>query len=126
MADQNSYVFANLIFLSFTSIIKLIIILISIVKHSYILTIIIELLIFVKIKTYITWLCFSEENVRDIALRFCLEEEQRRKTNPNETHERSIIIVGSKRVVCSILKILNNINIDYISIFMRKKYIFLG
>ncbi|KAG9437244.1 cytoplasmic dynein 2 light intermediate chain 1 isoform X1 [Apis mellifera carnica] len=40
----------------------------------------------------------SEENVRDIALRFCLEEEQRRKTNPNETHERSIIIVGSKRV----------------------------
>lgn len=54
MADQNSYVFANLIFLSFTSIIKLIIILISIVKHSYILTIIIELLIFVKIKTYIT------------------------------------------------------------------------
>lgn len=86
----------------------------------------IELFIFVKIKAYITWLCFSEENVRDIALRFCLEEEQRRKTNPNETHERSIIIVGSKRVVCSILKILNNINTDYISIFMRKKYIFLG
>ncbi|KAK9303328.1 hypothetical protein QLX08_004927 [Tetragonisca angustula] len=40
----------------------------------------------------------SEQNVRDIALRLCLQEEQERKTNPNETRERSIIIVGSKRV----------------------------
>lgn len=45
----------------------------------------------------------SEQNVRDIALRLCLQEEQERKTNPNETHERSIIIVGSKRVVRNIL-----------------------
>ncbi|XP_033359046.1 cytoplasmic dynein 2 light intermediate chain 1 isoform X2 [Bombus vosnesenskii] len=40
----------------------------------------------------------SEQNVRDHALRLCLEEEQHRKTNPIETHERSFIIVGSKRV----------------------------
>ena len=43
----------------------------------------------------------SEQNVRDHALRLCLEEEQHRKTNPIETHERSFIIVGSKRVVCN-------------------------
>ncbi|XP_076245255.1 cytoplasmic dynein 2 light intermediate chain 1 [Calliopsis andreniformis] len=40
----------------------------------------------------------SEDNVRDVALRLCLEEEQRRRTDPNETYERSIIIVGSKDV----------------------------
>ncbi|XP_076680679.1 cytoplasmic dynein 2 light intermediate chain 1 [Andrena cerasifolii] len=38
------------------------------------------------------------ENARDAALRLCLEEEQRRRTNPNETYERSLIIVGSKAV----------------------------
>ncbi|XP_017875869.1 cytoplasmic dynein 2 light intermediate chain 1 [Ceratina calcarata] len=40
----------------------------------------------------------SEKNVRDVALRLCLEEEERRKTDPNQTRERSIIIVGSKSV----------------------------
>ncbi|CAK9832875.1 Cytoplasmic dynein 2 light intermediate chain 1 [Anthophora retusa] len=40
----------------------------------------------------------TEENIRDVALRFCLEEEQQRKSNINETHECSIIIVGSKGV----------------------------
>ncbi|XP_076181716.1 cytoplasmic dynein 2 light intermediate chain 1 [Ptiloglossa arizonensis] len=40
----------------------------------------------------------SEENMRDAALRLCLKEEESRKTNPNETHERSVIIIGSKGV----------------------------
>ncbi|XP_031829264.2 cytoplasmic dynein 2 light intermediate chain 1 isoform X1 [Nomia melanderi] len=40
----------------------------------------------------------SEENIRDAALRLCLEEEQHRKIDSNETHERSIIIVGTKKV----------------------------
>ncbi|XP_076645818.1 cytoplasmic dynein 2 light intermediate chain 1 isoform X1 [Halictus rubicundus] len=40
----------------------------------------------------------SDENMRDAAVRLCLEEEQRRKNDPDETHERSIIIVGSKKV----------------------------
>ncbi|XP_053970991.1 cytoplasmic dynein 2 light intermediate chain 1 [Hylaeus volcanicus] len=39
-----------------------------------------------------------EENVRDVALRLCLEEEEQRKNDPNETRERSIIIVGRKGV----------------------------
>jgi len=37
--------------------------------------------------------------MREIALRLAVEEENRRKTDPNETHERSIIILGSKGVV---------------------------
>ncbi|KZC14619.1 Cytoplasmic dynein 2 light intermediate chain 1, partial [Dufourea novaeangliae] len=40
----------------------------------------------------------SDENARDAALRLCLEEEERRKIDPHETRERSIIVVGSKRV----------------------------
>lgn len=43
------------------------------------------------------------ENARDVALRLCLEEEQRRRTDPNETHERSLIIVGSKAVVRNVI-----------------------
>ncbi|XP_014471078.1 PREDICTED: cytoplasmic dynein 2 light intermediate chain 1 isoform X2 [Dinoponera quadriceps] len=39
-----------------------------------------------------------EESMREIALRIATEEEHRRKTDPNETHERSIIILGSKGV----------------------------
>jgi len=37
--------------------------------------------------------------MREIALRLAVEEENKRKTDPNETHERSIIILGSKGVV---------------------------
>jgi hypothetical protein len=37
--------------------------------------------------------------MRETALRLAVEEENRRKTDPNETHERSIIILGSKGVV---------------------------
>lgn len=37
--------------------------------------------------------------MRETALRLAIEEENRRKTDPNETHERSIIILGSKGVV---------------------------
>ncbi|XP_012253953.2 cytoplasmic dynein 2 light intermediate chain 1 [Athalia rosae] len=37
-------------------------------------------------------------NMREMALRLSLEEEDRRKTDPVETHERSIIILGSKGV----------------------------
>lgn len=37
--------------------------------------------------------------MREIALRLATEEENRRKTDQNETHERSIIILGSKGVV---------------------------
>ncbi|XP_078040768.1 cytoplasmic dynein 2 light intermediate chain 1 isoform X1 [Augochlora pura] len=40
----------------------------------------------------------SDGNMRDAAVRLCLEEEQRRKNDPDETHERSIIIVGSTKV----------------------------
>ncbi|XP_076749506.1 cytoplasmic dynein 2 light intermediate chain 1 [Xylocopa sonorina] len=40
----------------------------------------------------------SKENARDVAVRLCLEEERQRKVDPNETRERSIIIVGSKGV----------------------------
>ncbi|XP_018058643.1 PREDICTED: cytoplasmic dynein 2 light intermediate chain 1 [Atta colombica] len=39
-----------------------------------------------------------EESMREIALRLAVEEENKRKTDPNETHERSIIILGSKGV----------------------------
>ncbi|XP_035724834.1 cytoplasmic dynein 2 light intermediate chain 1-like isoform X1 [Vespa mandarinia] len=41
---------------------------------------------------------FSEENDRESALRVSMEKEKNRKTDPKETHERSIIIVGSKSV----------------------------
>lgn len=51
-------------------------------------------------------LFFSDDNVRDVALRLCLEEEQRRRNDPNETHERSIIIVGGKSVVRNIRRYL--------------------
>lgn len=37
--------------------------------------------------------------MRETALRLATEEENKRKTDPNETHERSIIILGSKGVV---------------------------
>lgn len=37
--------------------------------------------------------------MRETALRLAIEEENRRKTDPNETHERSIIILGSKGIV---------------------------
>lgn len=37
--------------------------------------------------------------MREAALRLATEEENRRKTDPIETHERSIIILGSKGVV---------------------------
>nr|XP_003705327.1 PREDICTED: cytoplasmic dynein 2 light intermediate chain 1 isoform X2 [Megachile rotundata] len=39
-----------------------------------------------------------DENIRNTALSLCFEEENRRKTDPNESHERSIIVVGSKNV----------------------------
>ncbi|XP_011151896.1 cytoplasmic dynein 2 light intermediate chain 1 isoform X2 [Harpegnathos saltator] len=39
-----------------------------------------------------------EESMREAALRLATEEENKRKTDPNETHERSIIILGSKGV----------------------------
>lgn len=39
--------------------------------------------------------------MREMALRLSLEEDEKRKTDPIETHERSIIIVGSKGVVSS-------------------------
>lgn len=37
--------------------------------------------------------------MRETALRLAVEEENRRKTDANDTHERSIIILGSKGVV---------------------------
>lgn len=37
--------------------------------------------------------------MRETALRLALEEENKRKSDPNETHERSIIILGSKGIV---------------------------
>jgi len=37
--------------------------------------------------------------MRETALRLAIEEENRRKSDPNETHERSIIILGSKGIV---------------------------
>lgn len=37
--------------------------------------------------------------MRETALRLAIEEENKRKTDQNETHERSIIILGSKGVV---------------------------
>lgn len=37
--------------------------------------------------------------MRETALRLATEEDNKRKTDPNETHERSIIILGSKGVV---------------------------
>lgn len=37
--------------------------------------------------------------MRETALRLAIEEENKRKTDPNETHERSIIILGSKGIV---------------------------
>nr|XP_050867107.1 cytoplasmic dynein 2 light intermediate chain 1 isoform X1 [Vespula vulgaris] len=40
----------------------------------------------------------SGENDRESALRVSMEEEKNRKTDPKETRERSIIIVGSKSV----------------------------
>ncbi|KAK2583102.1 hypothetical protein KPH14_009129 [Odynerus spinipes] len=40
----------------------------------------------------------SEENDRESALRASLEEEKNRKTDSKDTHERSIIIIGSKSV----------------------------
>lgn len=42
--------------------------------------------------------------MRETALRLATEEENRRRTDPNETHERSIIILGSKGVVSDIIK----------------------
>ncbi|GAB1861081.1 Cytoplasmic dynein 2 light intermediate chain 1 [Camponotus japonicus] len=39
-----------------------------------------------------------EESMRETALRLAIEEENRRKSDPNETHERSIIILGSKGI----------------------------
>jgi len=42
--------------------------------------------------------------MRETALRLAVEEENRRKTNANDTHERSIIIIGSKGVVSDKVK----------------------
>jgi len=42
--------------------------------------------------------------MRETALRLAVEEESRRKTNVNDTHERSIIILGSKGVVSDEVK----------------------
>lgn len=44
---------------------------------------------------------FREESMREMALRLSLEEESKRKNDHLETHERSIIIIGSKGVVSS-------------------------
>ncbi|XP_066592267.1 cytoplasmic dynein 2 light intermediate chain 1 [Prorops nasuta] len=40
----------------------------------------------------------AEENLREMAFQKIMEEENKRKTDPNETHERSLIILGSKGV----------------------------
>lgn len=37
--------------------------------------------------------------MRETALRLAIEEENRRRGDPSETHERSIIILGSKGIV---------------------------
>ncbi|RLU25809.1 hypothetical protein DMN91_001969 [Ooceraea biroi] len=39
-----------------------------------------------------------DESMRETALRLAIEEEKKRKTDANDTHERSIIILGSKGV----------------------------
>ncbi|XP_046587099.1 cytoplasmic dynein 2 light intermediate chain 1 isoform X1 [Neodiprion lecontei] len=41
---------------------------------------------------------FREESMREMALRLSLEDENKRKTDRSITHERSIIIIGSKGV----------------------------
>ncbi|XP_014216248.1 cytoplasmic dynein 2 light intermediate chain 1 [Copidosoma floridanum] len=40
----------------------------------------------------------NRENTRELALKIATEEEKRRKTDPTESHEKSLIIVGSKEV----------------------------
>ena len=45
----------------------------------------------------------NQENTRELALRVVAEEETRRKTDPNESHEKSLIVVGSKEVVSIVL-----------------------
>ncbi|EZA52630.1 Cytoplasmic dynein 2 light intermediate chain [Ooceraea biroi] len=40
----------------------------------------------------------NDESMRETALRLAIEEEKKRKTDANDTHERSIIILGSKGV----------------------------
>jgi len=51
--------------------------------------------------------------MRETALRLAVEEENRRKTDPNKTHERSIIILGSKGVVSDKVKSVYYINVTY-------------
>lgn len=59
--------------------------------------------------------------MRETVLRLAIKEEHKRKTDPNETHERSIIILGSKGVVSNeIRNVLHSSIVSCISRYISR------